>query len=135
MSVPAVRAALEAALAAMQPPLATAWQNAPYTPVQGVPYQAVYLLPAEPDNPEMGGTYTQERGIMQVSLFYPLGKGPGEAEARANLIRNTFKRGAAFPAQGVTTIVEKTPEIAPGRTETDRFHIPVKVRFYADFIA
>lgn len=130
MSLLAVRNALEAALSAMSPAMASAWENAPYTPVAGTPYQRVYLLAAEPDNPEMGGHVT-ERGFMQVSLCYPLDTGPGAAMARAELIRATFPRGAAFSASGVTTQIERTPEIAPAMIEDDRYVVPVRVRFFA----
>lgn len=130
MSLVAVRAALETALDAMGPALATAWENTPYTPAVGTPYQRVYLLAAEPDNPEMGGSVI-ERGFMQVSLCYPLGTGPAAAAARAELIRQTFKRGNAFTASGIVTQVERTPEIAPAMIDDDRFVVPVRVRFFA----
>lgn len=126
----AVRAALETALNGMSPSLATAWENANYSPVTGTPYQRVFLLAAEPDNPEMG-RLTIEQGILQVSLAYPLGTGSAAAEARAELIRSTFYRGASFTASGVTTIVEKTPEIAPALIEPDRYVRPVKIRWRA----
>lgn len=130
MSLVAVRAALEVALAAMSPALATAWENIPYSPDVGVPYQRVYLLAAEPNNPEMG-RYVTEQGFLQVSLAYPLNAGPGAAMERAELIRSIFYRGASFTASGVTTVIERTPEIAPGRIEDDRYVVPVKIRFFA----
>lgn len=130
MSLVAIRSALETALAAITPAIATAWENTPYTPVTGTPYQRVYLLAAEPANPEMG-RLTRDQGFMQVSLAYPLGAGPAAPTARAELIRAAFKRGATFAASGITTIIERTPEIAPGRVEEDRFVVPVRIRFYA----
>lgn len=125
-----VRAALETALAAISPALATAWQNVPYTPVNGTPYQRVYLLPVEPDNPTMG-RFATERGVFQVSLYYPLDTGAAAAEARAELIRDTFYRGASFASGGLTTVIERTPEIAPALIADDRFVVPIRVRFYA----
>jgi hypothetical protein len=134
MSAVLVRAALEVALAAMSPALATAWENAPYTPVAGTPYQRVTLLLAEPANLEMGSARYTEQGYLQISLAYPLNAGAGAATARAELIRSTFYRGASFTSGGVTVNIEKTPEIAPGRVEEDRYVIPVKVRFFAHVI-
>ena len=132
MSLVAVRTALEVALAAMSPALATAWENVPYEPVSGTPYQRVFLLPAAPDNPEMG-RLAREQGIFQISLAYPLNAGPGAALARAELIRDTFYRGATFTASGVTTTIERTPEISPGRIEEDRYVVPVRVRFFSHY--
>lgn len=130
MTAVLVRSALEVALAAMTPALATAYENAPFTPAQGTPYQRVTLLLAEPANPEMSSGYT-EQGFLQVDLAYPLNAGPAAATARAELIRTTFYRGASFTASGVTTVVERTPEIRPGRVEDDRFIIPVRIPFYS----
>jgi hypothetical protein len=129
----AVRAALEIALAAMSPNLASAWENTPYVPVAGTPYQRVFLLAAPPENLEIGPIYI-EQGILQVSLAYPLDGGPQAAAARAELIRSTFKRGASFTASGVTVNIERTPEIAPAQIEQDRYVLPVKVRFFAHIV-
>lgn len=132
MSVVAIRAALEVALAAMSPALATAWENVPYSPVVGTPYQRVFLLKAAPDNPEMG-TFTRDQGILQISLAYPLDTGPNAAEARAELIRDTFYRGATFTASGVSVTVLNTPEVAPAIVEPDRYVVPVRIRFFANY--
>lgn len=130
MSAPADREALETALAANAGGIDIAYENVPYEPVEGTPYQAAYMLFAEPENIEVGPAY-KERGIFQVNLFYPTNAGPGAAEARADSIRDTFYKDAAFVADGVTVQIERTPEIGPGRVEEDRYFKPVKVRFYA----
>lgn len=130
MSLAAVRQALETQLATITPALATAFENVSYTPVAGVPYQQVTLLPAQPANIEMGAGYT-EQGIFQVNLFYPINGGPKDAQARAEAIRAAFPIGASFVAGGITTNIIATPEIGPARPDADRFMIPVKVRFQA----
>lgn len=135
MSLIAVRAALETTLAAISPALPTAWENtAPQTsgtearPV--APYQAVYMLPGQPYNVEIGPRYT-EQGYMQVSLFYPLGAGPNAATTRAMAIRAAFPFASTHTASGVTVLVTNTPEIGPARTEDDLYFLPVRVRFEA----
>jgi len=125
-----VRSALEAALDAMTPALATAWEGVGYAPVQGTPYQAVFLMTAEPENIEVGPAYT-ERGYLQINLNYPLGTGPAAAEARGELIRSTFPRGATFTASGVTVHIPNTPSIGPGRADADTYFLPVRVPFRA----
>jgi hypothetical protein len=132
MSLVAVRAALETALNAMTTKIATAWENDEFTPpADTVPYQAVNLLTARPVNQEMGRAYV-ESGFMQVTLRYPLKKGPAAATARAEALRATFYRGATFTASGVRTIIEQTPEIMPGFADQNRWAIPVRIRFYAE---
>lgn len=130
MSLASVRSALESALDGMSPSLATVWENHPYTPVAGTPYQRAFLLPAEPDNIEIGPGYT-ERGIFQVSLFYPLDAGSGAITARAEAIRDTFPFAASLTSGSVTVNIIATPEIGPARTEDDRFMVPVRIRWHA----
>ena len=126
MSITAIRATLETALDGMTPALATAWQNAPFTPVVGTPYQRASLLLAEPDNQEKGAGF-QEQGFLQVDLCYPQSVGANTAEARAELLRTTFKRGTSL-ANGI--LISHTPEIKPAYNDGDRFVIPVRIRFH-----
>ncbi len=130
MSISAVRTALETKLSGMAA-LATAWENAPYTPVAGTAYQRCHLLTATPSNPTLGDDYYREQGIFQITLMYPLQAGAGAAATRADLIQGTFKRGTSMVSGSVTVIVETTPEIAPGRVDGDRWAVPVKIRWFA----
>jgi hypothetical protein len=129
MSIIKVRSALETAVNAMTPSLATAWENTPYTPVTGTPYQWVSILFAEPDNTEIGRQY-KEQGYMQIKLLYPVGTGSNAANTRADLIRTTFYRGSSFFNGGVTVIVKNTPSIVNGYNEDDRYCLTVKVPFF-----
>jgi hypothetical protein len=131
MSLVAIRAALEVALASVSPAIATAWENKNYSPVADTPYQRVFLLPADPVNPEMSQRLTREQGLLQITLAYPLDTGPAAAAARADLIRATFYAGRSFTASGVTVFVDGTPSILPAQIEDDRYVLPVRVRFYA----
>ena len=131
MSLASVRIALESKLNAMTPALSTAWENVPFTPVSGTPYQAAYLLPATPANPTMGDGYYREHGIFQITLMYPIQAGTLTAATRAELIRSTFKRGTTLISGTVSVIIERTPEIGQGRVDGDRWALPVKIRWYA----
>ena len=131
MSLASVRIALESKLNAMTPALSTAWENVPFTPVTGTPYQRAYLMPATPANPTMGDGYYREQGIFQVTLMYPLQAGPKTAADRAELIRAAFKRGTSMTSGGITTIIERTPEIGQGRVDGDRWMQIVRIRWFA----
>ena len=131
MSLASVRIALESKLNAMTPALSTAWENVPFTPVSGTPYQAAYLMPATPANPTMGDGYYREQGIFQVSLFYPLQAGPKPAADRAEAIRAAFKRGTTLTSGTVSVIIERTPEIGQGRVDGDRWMQIVRIRWFA----
>lgn len=130
MSVLKIRAALETALTAMSPALATAWENTTYTPTAGAPYQRVTMTFAEPVNIEYGRSF-QQGGLFGVTLCYPQGAGPADAAARIELLRSTFYRGAAFSADGLTTLVARTPLILAATLEGDRYVVPVQVPFLA----
>lgn len=131
MSNVLARGALQAKLATITPELATSYDNIEYKPVNGVPYQKAHFMPATPENPTMGDDYHRIIGIFQVSLFYPINKGTADSGARAELIKTTFKRGTSMTNGSVTVIVNKTPAISPGRRDGDRWHIPVKISWYA----
>jgi len=125
MSISAIRSTLESALDGMTPALATAWQNVPFTPVTGTPYQRASLLLAEPDNQEFGASF-QEQGFLQVDLCYPQSVGSNAVEARAELLRTTFKRGTSLGGLTITA----TPEVKPAYNDGDRYVIPVRIRFH-----
>ena len=134
MTIPLIRRALEKRLALLTPVVATAYENVAFTPAVGVPYQAVTLMPATPDNSIMGSTQYLAIGLFQISLFYPVGTGPGAAQDRAELLKTHFKRGSTFVESGVSVLVTYTPAIASAMTDGDRFHVPITVRWQA-FIA
>lgn len=125
MSISAIRSTLESALDGMTPAIQTAWQNVPFTPVTGTPYQRATLLLAEPDNREFGASF-QEQGFLQVDLCYPQSVGSNAVEARAELLRTTFKRGTTIGSLMITA----TPEIKPAYNDGDRYVLPVRIRFH-----
>lgn len=124
MSNKAIRAALETALAAISPALATSYVGDDYDPVEGTPYQQVFFEFADPGNIAIHRWYEQ-KGYMQVRLFYPLLAGNGTITARAELIQSTFKSGSVI--SGVT--INRTPAIKDPRPEEDRLVQSVFVYF------
>jgi len=131
MSLRSIRDALEARLAAMSPSVAIAYENVSFTPTAGTPYQRVNLLPANPDNRVHGSRTYFEIGVFQITLCYPSGTGPADAEERAALVRTQFKRGTTVVDGSVSTLVTNTPRVAVGFIDGDRFCIPVSVPFQA----
>lgn len=134
MSTVKVKAALEMALDAMVPALATAWPNVAFIPPidSSTPWQRADVLFAAPEDLEIGSTYHREQGVFLVTLSYPLQTGTGAAQTRAELLRGTFFRGATFTNAGVVVTIEQTPEIPAGFADGDRWVVPVKVRFFAN---
>jgi hypothetical protein len=129
-SLPAIRDALEDRLATITPVITIAHENVSFVPTAGAPYMEPFLLPASPDNIEIGPGFA-DQGIFAVNLFFSKGTGPLAATAHAELIRAAFPFGASFVNSGVTTNIVRTPEIAPARPDGDRFMVPVKIRWRA----
>lgn len=131
MSLQIVRRALEMHLSAMTPTLATAYQNSGYTSTPGVPYQRADLMPNTPDNSQQGTAGYVERGIFQVTLCFPMGTGPADAESRTHALRLAFKRGTSLPESGLMVIVTETPAVAPAQFDGTHFCIAVSVPWQA----
>lgn len=132
MSNSAIRKALEAKLATVLPAMPIAYENFNFAPTDGVPYAISNILFARPVTTGYGNAPYVQRGYMQVSLQYPTGKGAGQAEARGELLRSTFYRGLSLAANGVTTVIDETPEVTGGAIEGDSYVVKVLIRFYAD---
>lgn len=96
------------------------------------PYRQVFFLWPRAENPTMGDGHYRQRGIMQVSLHYPVGEGSGEADLAGGKYREHYERGLSLTRNGVTTIIDETPEVGSGSKQGDRYVVVVRVRFYAD---
>ncbi len=125
-----VRAALETALNAISPAIATVYESTDYTPVSGTAYQKVFFRFATPVNIEWGSRH-QEVGYMQVDLLYPALVGTATANTRIELLRSTFSRGSSFVSSGVTVNIINTPSIKGGNIEADRWVVSVIINFSA----
>lgn len=127
-----ILAAFNKRLALLSPALATRLENEPFTPVTGTPYQWVKLLPARPENPTLGDQYHREVGFLQITLMYPIAVAPGAAMARADLIKNHFKRGTSMTQSGQVIKVNRTPVVAAGIESGDRWAVPVSIEYYSE---
>lgn len=132
MSSAVIRSLLETAVANMSSPISIAPENVEFNPAPDVPYMALTLLLATPENPTLEPGFHRENGIFQISLKYPRGGGSGLCQSKAEAVRAVFPRGRSLTSGQITVTVSGTPEIAPGRTDGDRYVVPVKVRFFAN---
>lgn len=135
-SIKQIYIALVTQLDALTSSLPTEYENEEFDPPQTA-YQRVNLLPATPANPTLGGTpmMFQEQGILQVTLFYPIGEGVGNALTRAEAIRDWFPRGASFIAGGITAVISDTPRIGPGMRDDDRYMLPIDIPYFSHIYA
>ena len=110
----------------------TAYHNANFPVVSGVPYQLTHMITFKPDEPTQGGGYYREHGVFQVTLVYPAGVGMGAITARAELIRRYFKKGTTLVHSGIKTVISETPSIGYMQGSSSDVSLPVKIGYRAD---
>ena len=127
MSLALIRKAMETRLAAAPGSLPTAYENTDFTPVLALPYQRANLLPNDPDDRERGTRGYTERGLFQITLSYPYGKGSGAAGAYGNALRSHFKRGLTLVEGSLQIHVIHTPAVTPASIDEGRYVVAITV--------
>lgn len=126
-----IRLALETRLKALAT-FPTAYENVDFTPTTGTAYQRVNLLPAQPDNPTLGGTHYLELGVFQITLCYPQNKGIKDAMTKAEAIRAHFSRGLSLTQGSTTLTITRTPSINPAFIDDGWYCVPVSIQYHAN---
>lgn len=114
--------------------IATNFENVAYTPTIGVPFQRVHILFGTPENPTMGDNFYRERGIVQVTLHFPLQSGAKASATWAQTLRTAFYRGRVFSTGKVTTTIDETMSILPALVEGDWYVVPLRIPFFANVL-
>lgn len=130
MTQEVIRKLLQDHLASMPGNLATAWENKAFVvPAPDVPYQVVHLLAAPTSNPTLQETLNHDRGILQVMLRYPPAMGTQPAELQAKRIQERFPALLTLTNGTITVRVRGKPVIAPAIAGSDRYAVPVSIRY------
>lgn len=124
--------AFHARLATVSPSISTAYEAVSFTPIEGVPYQRVQLVPRTPENPTLGDTYYREVGEFQIFLCYPLNQGTFNILQQAQLTRDVFKRGVALVYGSTTLTIMRTPNIGSPGVAGTRLVLPLIVKYKVD---
>lgn len=127
MTVATIRAALESRLNGMTPTLATAWENVPYSPTTGTPWQQVNLLVNTPVDHAINFDVGEQRGILQVVLYYPEGVGSATAAARAQAVATRFAPPQTLTSGGTKVEILSTAHIGTARAVDEWYAIPVSI--------
>lgn len=90
------RQAIEQAILSVAPRIDTQFENATYSPKEGVPYQQLHFIPARPASLVIDDSITECSGVFQITLRYPAGRGVKDALARAESYAKVFYAGAKF---------------------------------------
>ena len=122
-----IQAALERRLLAMPDQLPTAFENLAFSPLAGQPYQRVHTLVNRPIDMDLAVQTREERGVFQVSLFFPLNQGRVPAQSRADALRQWFKPPQTLVEGGVQVLLLSSVQTGSGAPDSDRWHIPVSI--------
>jgi hypothetical protein len=122
-----IQAALERHLMALAPQFPTAFENLEFTPATGQAFQRVHMLINAPVDHAVTLDVLEQRGVFQVSLFYPLNAGRLAAQQRATAIAEHFAPPQTLAEQGVKVDLLSTARIASGMPDGDRWHVPVSI--------
>lgn len=132
MAIAEIKKALERRLNALTPTVQTAFEGVSFKPTPGTMYQRAQLRIDDPDDPVLGKGYYRERVQFQVFVVDETNKGTGNAIARAELIREAFKKGTSLTESGVVMHVLETPRISGATSATDRVVVPVLINVVAE---
>lgn len=132
MTYALIRKLLEVQLNTVGGTFPTAFENAPFTPQAGTPWQAVSLLPGQTSNPTRGDAHKREVGVMQVTLCYPTKTGAQALMARAEVLRSGFARGLSLVEGAVTVKILRSPFVGPATNDGSWYKVPLSVPYEAD---
>ena len=119
-------------LATISPSVVTAYEGVKFSPPDNAMYQRVQYTIQQPDDPTFGTGYHRELVQMQVFVVDVLGKGTAAGLARAELIRDKFKKGTTLTEGSIKIYVLSTPQISGSIIASDRLVIPVLVNLTAE---
>lgn len=130
MKTTEILALLESKLLAMPGVLPTAFENVAFTPPVTA-YQACYHLLNRPVDHGLGGDLTEERGILQITLRYPEGKGRQQAGVMVDLIKAHFKPIQRIQGSNFNIELNKTPSVSSGMSDEGRWAVPISIYWRA----
>ena len=110
----------------------TAFENAPYTPTNGVPYAELRLL----ENDITGLDLSQHNitdGLFRIILRYPVGEGTGAADAMVQEIFDHFRIGLRISFGGRSATIENQ-QTQPGVAEAGWYVLVVTLGYRAKLV-
>lgn len=131
MAIIEIKKAAERQLNSLAPTVPIAWEGVSFTPPAGL-YERVQFTLQSPEDPVLGTGFHRERMTMQVFCLGVTNKGTAEVLARAELIRNHFKKGTVLVEGNVKIHVLTTPQIAGTSVVSDRVICPVLIELVAE---
>ncbi|OUT11838.1 hypothetical protein B9N62_02670 [Campylobacter concisus] len=121
-----IRQTLEKAVLAVTPAIDTAFENTPFKPRAGEPYQQLYFLPAKPEAAVIDDSISEVLGVFQITLRYPAGEGVKNVLERARLYEKAFKVGVKLENEVFITAPTSVNILG---VDGDRYGVAVSIYF------
>jgi hypothetical protein len=131
MAIIEIKRAAERQLNSLTPSVPIAWEGISFIPPTGL-YERVQFIIQAPEDPVLGKGFHRERVTMQVFCLGATNKGTAEVLARAELIREHFKKGTVLVEDSVKIHVLTTPQIAGTSIVSDKVICPVLIELVAE---
>jgi len=127
MSLVLIKNAFYTKISSINPKIATAYEGKAYTPISNIPYQELYLLPADNNAPYLNEKTYLARGIFQITLKYPFGNYTDDVQNRAQLYIDNFLQGTKLTSGDITVTITDTPDTVTLGQDGDRYVIAVSI--------
>lgn len=114
----------------LSPALPVAYPDIAFTPPTG-PYLDVRYLPNSNVNLFIGNNdETQYRGLIQVTVVFPSGRGIPPVMEIAGLVADHFAKGTVLRSGSASVRIYEQPSVAPSMQDTDRVRVPVTIKYH-----
>ena len=126
-----IKQAIEIKLNSILPVIQTSYENSPFTPTTGTPYQEVTFLLAYNDNAFIDNSGYLSYGLVQILLKYPTGSGSNAILSRVKLYLDNFKSGTILTKDGIETNIQGTPTVKNLGVVGDRICYAISINYMA----
>lgn len=99
---------------------------------KGGVYLTSHILPAQTDSIDLAGDTRIYRGVYQVNVIYPAGKGKSDALKIAGQICNLFPLNLSLSGGMVTCFINSVPSEHPAIQSDTTYSIPVRMSYRSD---
>lgn len=107
-----------------------AWPGKSFSPVVGTPYLFATYMPNATTSTGLAFNAPRDfRGLFQVSVFWPAGRGIVYPLELAGSVAAHFKMGTRIMRSGLKVELNQPPEVAPPIEQPDWLQVPVTVRW------
>ena len=106
-----------------------AFENTQFTPPENGVYLEEDLLPASNEDLFLQGTKALRRGIYQVTVVYPLGRGSQAAKSLADAIAEAFPNNDTVKTESGVLFINGFADVFSGITDDTAYRVPVSIPY------